>query len=333
MTYPIEVVCRSGHGCGAPNGNRNDELRVTLAYPDPPGTTSATLHRINDLSLRVVSPSGAVYHGNNGLLAGNYSTPGGSPNTVDTVESVLVPNAEVGTWTVEVRAAEVNVDAYPATPAADAAFALVVTGGVLASKGSRRTSASCGYALGLTHLSDWASWSQTQDALTGGGGGGMSRGLFFSPPPYSFPPAPGRRGSHSAPSSGSTRTRRTYKLRPRWPRTVRAISSSSGRAETHSRVTRRLSASDTPVTAVLWARSSKSTRTRRMDSSGPRWPWTVRAILSSFGRVTSRTVRPHHPLRQSGTGRLRPEVRKLRRSPRSRISCQLLYDWSRALRW
>jgi hypothetical protein len=29
-----------------------------------------------------------------------------------------------------VRAAEINQDAYPNTPAADAAFALVVTGGV-----------------------------------------------------------------------------------------------------------------------------------------------------------------------------------------------------------
>jgi hypothetical protein len=122
------VVCSSGTGCGTTTGNRN-ELRVTLAYPDVPGTTSATLHRINDLSLRVVSPSGTIYHGNNGLLAGNYSTPGGSPNTIDTVENVLVPNAEVGTWTVEVRAAEINADAYPTTPAADAVFALVVTGG------------------------------------------------------------------------------------------------------------------------------------------------------------------------------------------------------------
>ena len=42
---------------------------------------------------------------------------------------VLVPNAQVGIWTVEVRAAEINVDAYPTTPAADAVFALVVTGG------------------------------------------------------------------------------------------------------------------------------------------------------------------------------------------------------------
>jgi hypothetical protein len=92
--------------------------------------TSATQHRINDLSLRVISPSGVVYHGNNGLLASQWSVPGGSPNTKDTVENVYVRAAEVGNWTVEVSAPEVNQDAHPATPAIDAAFALVVTGGV-----------------------------------------------------------------------------------------------------------------------------------------------------------------------------------------------------------
>jgi hypothetical protein len=130
VTYTINVLCTQASGC-SPTVNRNgEELRVTLAYPDPPGTTSATQHRINDLSLRVVSPSGAVYHGNNGLLAGNYSTPGGAPNTIDTVENVLVRAAEAGNWTVEVRAAEINQDAVPSTPAVDSAFALVVTGGV-----------------------------------------------------------------------------------------------------------------------------------------------------------------------------------------------------------
>ena len=129
-TYTINVLCTVGAGCG-PTSNRNgEELRVTLAYPDPPGTTSATQHRINDLSLRVVSPSGVVYHGNNGLLASQWSVAGGSPNTLDTVENVLVRAAEAGNWTVEVRAAEINQDARPSTPAVDAAFALVVTGGV-----------------------------------------------------------------------------------------------------------------------------------------------------------------------------------------------------------
>ena len=53
------------------------------------------------------------------------------PETKDTVENVIVRAAHSGTWTVEVRAAEINQDARPGTPEADAAFALVVTGGVL----------------------------------------------------------------------------------------------------------------------------------------------------------------------------------------------------------
>jgi hypothetical protein len=119
VTYPITVAPGEG------------ELKVTMVYPDPPGTTSASVHRINDLSLKVTSPSAAVYHGNVGLAAGTASTPGGSPNTIDTVENVFVPSPEAGVWTVEVRAAEINQDAHLATRQIDdAVFALVVTGGV-----------------------------------------------------------------------------------------------------------------------------------------------------------------------------------------------------------
>ncbi len=109
------------------------ELKVTMVYPDPPGTTSASLHRINDVSLKVTAPDGTtVYHGNNGLLSGNYSTPGGSPNTIDTVENVFVQNPAAGTWTVEVRAAEVNQDGFRATrQITDVTFSLVVTGAAL----------------------------------------------------------------------------------------------------------------------------------------------------------------------------------------------------------
>ncbi len=106
------------------------ELKITMVYPDPPGTTNSTLHRINDLNLKVISPSGTTYWGNNGLLGNNYSTPGGSPNGLDTVENVFVENPESGEWTVEVSAAEINQDAHTATPEDDAVFALVVTGGV-----------------------------------------------------------------------------------------------------------------------------------------------------------------------------------------------------------
>jgi subtilisin-like proprotein convertase family protein len=104
------------------------ELRVTMVYADPMGTPGAAMHRINDLTLKVTSPSSEVYWGNNGLLANNYSTPGGVANVIDTVENVFVQNPEAGVWAVEVIASEVNEDSHVETPELDADFALVVSG-------------------------------------------------------------------------------------------------------------------------------------------------------------------------------------------------------------
>lgn len=103
-------------------------LKVTLVYRDPPGTTSSTLHRINDLDLKVTSPGGTIYHGNVGLNAGVWSTAGGSPNSVDTVENVFVQNPAAGTWQVTITAAELNQDAHVETGAVDTDYALVVSG-------------------------------------------------------------------------------------------------------------------------------------------------------------------------------------------------------------
>ncbi len=103
-------------------------LRTTLVYRDPPGTTSSTLHRINDLDLKVTSPTGTIYHGNAGLSAGMWSTAGGSPNGVDTVENVFVQNPAAGVWQVTITAADVNQDAHVETGAVDADYALVVSG-------------------------------------------------------------------------------------------------------------------------------------------------------------------------------------------------------------
>lgn len=117
-----EFITDAGQGQGGP-------LRVTMAYLDPPGNTSASVHRINDLDLVVIDPSGMVYHGNHGLDTGAFSTPGGSPNTVDTVENVFIESAKPGHWTVRVVAREINEDAVLETAHIDAHFALVVQGG------------------------------------------------------------------------------------------------------------------------------------------------------------------------------------------------------------
>jgi hypothetical protein len=124
---PLQLNQAATYAFNVPSGA--GDLKVTMIYPDPPGTTSATLHRINDLNLKVTSPGGTVYWGNNGLLASNWSTSGGAPNTVDTVENVFVQNPAAGAWTIEVRAAEVNQDAHLGTPATDAVFSLVATTG------------------------------------------------------------------------------------------------------------------------------------------------------------------------------------------------------------
>jgi hypothetical protein len=104
------------------------ELRVTMVYRDPPGTTSSTTHRINDLDLVVTSPSSVVYRGNVGLAAGNYSQSGGVANTKDTVENVFLQNPEAGLWTVSVHARDVNQDSHVETGAVDVDYALVVSG-------------------------------------------------------------------------------------------------------------------------------------------------------------------------------------------------------------
>lgn len=104
-------------------------LRVTLAYLDPAGNPAARVHRINNLDLRVMSPTGEVYHGNVGLDAGLVSLPGGRPNSIDTVENVFLTGATPGTWKVEVLAREINEDANLATPGIDAHYALVIFGG------------------------------------------------------------------------------------------------------------------------------------------------------------------------------------------------------------
>jgi hypothetical protein len=99
---------------------------ITLVYADPMGNPAASQARINDLTLKVTSPSGEVYWGNQGLAWGNVSVPGGGPNTVDTVENVFIVRPEPGTWLVEVRGDEIVEDSHLETPDLDADYALVV---------------------------------------------------------------------------------------------------------------------------------------------------------------------------------------------------------------
>ncbi len=105
------------------------ELKATLVFRDPKGDVMAQQDRINDLSLRLTSPGGDVYWGNQGLNNSNWSNPGGQPNTIDTVENIFIKLPEPGNWTLDVIGSQIVEDANLATPnIIDAVYALVVTG-------------------------------------------------------------------------------------------------------------------------------------------------------------------------------------------------------------
>jgi len=105
------------------------ELKIAMVYSDPPGNPGVqTQHRINDLSLKVTSPSNVVYWGNRGLYEGNYSITGGAADTKNTEECVFLQNPEAGVWTIEIQANEIIQDSHVETPEMDADYALVVSG-------------------------------------------------------------------------------------------------------------------------------------------------------------------------------------------------------------
>lgn len=104
-------------------------FRATMVYADLAGNPAVqSQHRINDLTLKVTSPSGTVYYGNVGLYEGPWSLPGGAPDTKNTVECVYVENPEEGEWTIEISADELVQDAEPSTLATDARYSLAVSG-------------------------------------------------------------------------------------------------------------------------------------------------------------------------------------------------------------
>jgi len=105
------------------------ELEICMSYLEPMGNPAAAQQLINDLSLRVTSPAGTTFWGNNGLTGGNYSTAGGSADTIDSVECVLVQDPTPGQWIIEVIGTSIVEDAHLDTPTTDATFALVAQGG------------------------------------------------------------------------------------------------------------------------------------------------------------------------------------------------------------
>jgi hypothetical protein len=98
--------------------NTTKPVKVSLVWSDYPSTESAGKNLVNDLDLRLTSPSGAVYLGN--VFGGGWSQTGGSADRTNNVENIYINSAVTGSWTVEVRGFNVPNGPQP--------FALVVDG-------------------------------------------------------------------------------------------------------------------------------------------------------------------------------------------------------------
>ncbi len=102
------------------------ELKLVLVWSDPPSTSLASTHLINDLDLELEGPSG-IYLGN--VLEGGASIPGGVPDRLNNVEVIRLLPAPIGHWEARIKAAEIAESPQ--------GFALVVIGEIKPEPGAR----------------------------------------------------------------------------------------------------------------------------------------------------------------------------------------------------
>jgi hypothetical protein len=124
--HPLDIFTASGQ-TRTFSGFVSDStkpFRVTLAWTDAAGSTAAGPALVNDLDL-TVTIGGHTYKGN--VFSGAESQTGGTPDSLNNVESVFLPAGENGAYTVTVNAANIAGDAIGngfSTPQQD--FALVI---------------------------------------------------------------------------------------------------------------------------------------------------------------------------------------------------------------
>ena len=103
-------------------------VKFVLAWNDFPGTLGAAKALVNDLDLQVTAPDGTVYRGNHfAPFAQGESLPGGTFDTTNVEEAVILKAAMPGEWSARIIGSSVPVGPQP--------FALVATGNVDGSYG------------------------------------------------------------------------------------------------------------------------------------------------------------------------------------------------------
>lgn len=81
-------------------------LKVVLCWTDPPASLLSSKTLVNDLDLKVVSPSGQIYYGNN--FQNGFSVAEGNPDSKNNLEMFYLENCEDGIWQIKVIGSDIK---------------------------------------------------------------------------------------------------------------------------------------------------------------------------------------------------------------------------------
>jgi hypothetical protein len=82
------------------------QVKVTLVWIDPPAIAGSTEQLVNNLNLRMITPNGTTYLGNN--FQAGVSVTGNSPDITNNVEGIQLNHPEVGEYQIEVVSTELS---------------------------------------------------------------------------------------------------------------------------------------------------------------------------------------------------------------------------------
>src|SRR5690606_31591092 len=110
---------------------------------DEPGSAGTGKKLINDLHLIVTAPGGTIYRGNVINGSTGLSTTGGTADTLNNLENVIVASPATGTWTA-------TVDPSSGSYSVGQGYALVVTGDVVEGGGGGPSAPIAEFTAGTT---------------------------------------------------------------------------------------------------------------------------------------------------------------------------------------
>lgn len=101
----------------------NEPLRATLVWTDYPGSTTAAKALVNDLDLVVTAPNGTKYYGNSGVYSSNSSCLSNGHDRCNNTETVFIPNAVQGQYTI-------TVTGYNVPQGGQQPYAIIISAGL-----------------------------------------------------------------------------------------------------------------------------------------------------------------------------------------------------------